>query len=1137
MRRFLLILLLSICVLASLVTGAAWYLLKDEAFLKQRLSAFVLQRTGRELALDGPLRLTLGRTTTFDARNIRLQNAAWAGEPDMASLGHLQLAVDIPSLLGDTPVLPLLLIEDCSISLSQNTDGTANWDLLPKSDEPAGPAPPSRNGLPVRLLDAELHRCRLSHEAPGRARPLQVGIDSFSQRLEAGRRWQVRGAGLLNDETFSFDGWLEPAGALLQGGSLEHQLQARFGDILLQSAGTVQDARTGAGANVTVGFSGPDITKVLDIARLPPVSEGAFDFQLHLDSEGGGTRLNLEGDLGSLDIDAEGLLDRLVGPQSGTLRLSISGPNLEALGTALSVQGLVPEPFDLQADLEWANGIAQARSLILSTAGDRLEAAGTVGETPDFPGSDLDISLSSKEVGRWGGRFGLPARIGGPLHIEGRLVSDATGLFSVDASVEYQESTLRGNGALGRLAGPLEPDLRVKLESPDAATLAQSLNVEGVPAVPAHIEGRLGMAGGIVNLTAVQIGLGPHKGLIDGRVNPVSPYTGSTLQVRLEIPDAADLGTLFGRENLPKSPVLAQGTISRPDQRIRVQGATIRLGDHQLALDGYLDPSRPGFDMAFDVGLQSPDIATLSGILGGPQLPHEPLDLKASTSPEGDKGFAFRISQGEVGNLRLSAEGRIADLARPMILDAEFDVRLPSLSILSSLAPNARLPDLPFAAVGRLRNETDYARLEQVELMLGSIEAKVGGEVYPDWRFDLNIEAQGPDAAQLRQWAGERMPAEPFSVHANAAGYLANFRLNELNARLGRSEASGELEVGLGHPKRVTGDLTSRLLDINPWRTGEKGPAAPEADTDGPYVFGDQPVRRIVDRDLDLDLRTHIALLDFGEKQLRELEIHARLAGRRLELNPVSLRGLNGALLTGHGSLDGSGPVPLLDLELHGNDLRLGLSAVEGQEVSSIPATELHLELRGAGATRRELAAGLNGKLRVYAGSGLVASAGVRLLFSDFLTELFNTLNPFAEKRDYTRLDCTVAAADVINGLVTVAPVVINTEEVTIFSGGTIDLHTEKLDLSFNTKPRKGLGISAGTLINPWIKVGGSLKHPQIELDPERAAIASGAAVATGGLSLVAKSFSDRFLSSKDPCGDARKEIDKREAQKADGQG
>jgi hypothetical protein len=158
-----------------------------------------------------------------------------------------------------------------------------------------------------------------------------------------------------------------------------------------------------------------------------------------------------------------------------------------------------------------------------------------------------------------------------------------------------------------------------------------------------------------------------------------------------------------------------------------------------------------------------------------------------------------------------------------------------------------------------------------------------------------------------------------------------------------------------------------------------------------------------------------------------------------------------------------------------------------------------------------------------------VAAAGAQFLFSDFLTELLRLLNPLAEKTPYTELDCAVAAADIVDGLATVSPVVFNTREITIFSQGSIDLRTENIDLSFNTKPRTGLGLSTGVLINPFIKVGGRLAEPAIELDPKGAAVSGGTAVATVGLSLLAKSLSDRFLSSKDPCGDARQEIEKRD--------
>ena len=163
-------------------------------------------------------------------------------------------------------------------------------------------------------------------------------------------------------------------------------------------------------------------------------------------------------------------------------------------------------------------------------------------------------------------------------------------------------------------------------------------------------------------------------------------------------------------------------------------------------------------------------------------------------------------------------------------------------------------------------------------------------------------------------------------------------------------------------------------------------------------------------------------------------------------------------------------------------------------------------------------------------GSGKVANAGLDLLFSDFLTQLFTTLNPFAETSDYTQLDCAVMAADAVSGKVDVLPVIIHTEQLTMLSQGVIDLNTEGIDLSFNTKPRTGIGLSAGALINPLIKVGGRLTSPAIEMDPAGTVVSGGLAVATLGISVLAKSVNDRFLSSRDPCGDARKELAKRDS-------
>lgn len=219
-----------------------------------------------------------------------------------------------------------------------------------------------------------------------------------------------------------------------------------------------------------------------------------------------------------------------------------------------------------------------------------------------------------------------------------------------------------------------------------------------------------------------------------------------------------------------------------------------------------------------------------------------------------------------------------------------------------------------------------------------------------------------------------------------------------------------------------------------------------------------------------------------------------------------------------------------MHIRAHGRDIRLGLAMVAGQDLSSYPPLELEVALDGVGATRREVASSLDGTLRVYLGSGQFAAAGLDLLFSDFLTQLFTRLNPFSKNSKYTHLDCAVMAADAVSGKVDVLPIIFNTTQLTILSHGSVDLDSEKIHLSFNTKARKGIGITAGVLINPLIKVGGRLTAPHVEVDPAGTLRSGGLAVATIGISVLAKTVTDRFFSSKDPCGDARKAIDKRDS-------
>ena len=100
------------------------------------------------------------------------------------------------------------------------------------------------------------------------------------------------------------------------------------------------------------------------------------------------------------------------------------------------------------------------------------------------------------------------------------------------------------------------------------------------------------------------------------------------------------------------------------------------------------------------------------------------------------------------------------------------------------------------------------------------------------------------------------------------------------------------------------------------------------------------------------------------------------------------------------------------------------------------------------------------------------------------------------------------------NGEARLTPgLVLRTDRFDLFASGGVDLHSEKPQLSFITKPRTGIGISPVKVIAPRLTVRGTLAKPGFSVDSKSSAI-------SGGASMFAISLWDRATRSKDPCRD-----------------
>ena len=354
-------------------------------------------------------------------------------------------------------------------------------------------------------------------------------------------------------------------------------------------------------------------------------------------------------------------------------------------------------------------------------------------------------------------------------------------------------------------------------------------------------------------------------------------------------------------------------------------------------------------------------------------------------------------------------------------------------------------------------------------------------------------------------------------------------QFQKLNLVLGKSQATGDLTIRLGDVKKIKGNIVSPHMDVSHWYPGEaedKESDPPKSSNEETWMFGDTPILRLAENTVAVDLNLKVDTLSAGHATFKDIALEFQLSHQRMKISPFTFKGETGDSYNGNFSLDGTSGTPTLHLDLYGKDVRLGLASAPGQDPKTYPPIEVEANLDGAGETMRDLVSSLNGKYVSYLGSGRLANDGMDMLFSDFLTQLYTQLNPFANTSEYTELDCAVVAAKAEDGSIKVFPVIVHTDQLTILSKGVVDMNTENINVFFETRPRKGLGLSPGMVINPLIKLGGRLTTPAVEIDPAETIKTGGLAVATIGISLLAKSVADRFLSSSDPCGDARKVIE-----------
>ena len=103
-------------------------LLDGEQFkpeIAERLEAI----TGRAVAIDGPVEVSILPTPTVKAADLRIANAPGAATPDLARIKSLELKLALGPLIGGEVAITSLEMVEPVIELQSLADGSPNWLL------------------------------------------------------------------------------------------------------------------------------------------------------------------------------------------------------------------------------------------------------------------------------------------------------------------------------------------------------------------------------------------------------------------------------------------------------------------------------------------------------------------------------------------------------------------------------------------------------------------------------------------------------------------------------------------------------------------------------------------------------------------------------------------------------------------------------------------------------------------------------------------------------------------------------------------------------------------------------------------------------------------------------------------------
>lgn len=360
----------------------------------------------------------------------------------------------------------------------------------------------------------------------------------------------------------------------------------------------------------------------------------------------------------------------------------------------------------------------------------------------------------------------------------------------------------------------------------------------------------------------------------------------------------------------------------------------------------------------------------------------------------------------------------------------------------------------------------------------------------------------------------------PLSIAANLAEKDGTLDIDQLALQLGAMRINGNASGAIAHfPRSFSATLAVDRLD---WARAIQDAGLPPP----PRKLGDEafpiaplawPALLAMDgSEGKVDVRIGWTRLRSGV-ELTNTDAHLHFTGNKLDI-PHYAFDLLGGKASGKLLLDAHAKSARLYFSGHGMLLEKWF-VQRGRKVPlSGGPTDLNAAVTTSGATLKEMAASLSGPVSIRVGAARILSAGAQE--AETLLVGFAPLFSPAHS-DRVELACASTVLAFSNGVAKGQPIAGARSEASQWLGsGVLDLKRQEVDWRGRIAARSGVSLGVTNLTGD-VRVKGRVNHPSVSLDPAGAPSALarlGAAIVTGGASLIATAVWDATNERTDPC-------------------